>query len=118
MDINAADCSDEEITSSEDEDDMKSNGTGKRAFEGSDDEGDGENTKDGPKKKQKREDLGQILATRHADYVPYRNATIQKWNSKTQVIFHFIQKNKKNLMRIECMFIRYVCFAGGPWYFK
>ncbi|XP_034230890.1 protein AATF-like [Thrips palmi] len=86
---NAADDSDEEITSSEDEDDMKSNGRSKRGFEGTDDEDDEDNEDKedghGSKKRQKREDIGKILATRHANYVAYRNATIQKWNSKTQV---------------------------------
>lgn len=81
LESTAADDSDEEITSSEDEDDMKINGRSKRGAEGSEEEDD----TPGPKKKQKREDLGQTLATRHANYVPYRNATIQKWNSKTQV---------------------------------
>lgn len=67
---------DEEITSSEDEENPK------RAIESEDDESDSGQI---PKKKMKKENLSQVLSSRHANYIPYRDATIQKWNNKTQV---------------------------------
>lgn len=67
---------DEEITSSEDEDNPK------RARES---EGEDSETESSPKRKRQKENFGQILTKRHTKYVPYRNAIIQKWNSKTQV---------------------------------
>lgn len=71
---------DEEITSSEDEDKSGSD-------KSEDDENDNGHS---PRKKQKKENLSQVLMSRHADYLPYRNATIQKWNSKTQVSILFV----------------------------
>ena len=72
---------DEEVTSSEDE--GKSDGNDKSE----DDEND---VGPSPRKKQKKENLSHIITSRHAVYVPYRNATTQKWNTKTQVSQHYV----------------------------
>ncbi|KAK3925171.1 Protein AATF [Frankliniella fusca] len=66
---------DEEITSSEDEENPK------RANESESDSESGQI----PKKKMKKENLSEVISSRYANYMPYRDAIIQKWNSKTQV---------------------------------
>lgn len=68
---------DEEITSSEDEENPK------RGRDSDDEDSEKESS---PKKKTKKENLSELLLARHASYLPYRDATIQKWNSKTQVM--------------------------------